>query len=137
MLIENPLRTWWKVRKWFKFPKPSICFYKDFSASKLIEFYCWDVTWTEKEYQNIRLDFSPYIELTLFKRFSWKLTFKVPEDYVYWETIIEIVYYNKSIKEAIQDNTWKKYPKGIEQDINVFTLNYLTPAGEKLYLYGQ
>jgi len=137
--MENPLRTWWKVRKWFKFPKPSIYFGPivnglpiDF-PSKWVELHCYDVTWKDK-YDSPRFEFEPQINLELFKKYQLLLTFKTSNDDVYWETILDMVYYNKSLKEAIARNTWENYNK---EGIDAFTLNFLTPKGEQLYLYAK
>ena len=52
--MENPLRTWWKVRKWFRIPKPSIYFGSIISGlpcelpNKWIELHSYDVTWKDK-----------------------------------------------------------------------------------------
>ena len=137
--MENPLRTWWKVRKWFKFPKPSIYFGHIVTGlpmgfpNKWIELHCYDVTWKDK-YDSPRFEFEPQINLELFKKYQLLLTFKTSNDDVYWETILDIVYYNKSLKEAIARNTWENYNK---EGTDAFTLNFLTPKGEQLYLYAK
>lgn len=48
------------------------------------------------------------------------------------ETILDIIYYNKSLKEAINRNTWENCNK---EKINAFTEGFLTPKGERVYLY--
>jgi len=137
--MENPLRTWWKVRKWFKFPKPSIYFGPIIMGlpmglpNKWIELHCYDVTWKDK-YDSPRFEFEPQINLELFKKYQLLLTFKTSNNDVYWETILDMVYYNKSLKEAIARNTWENYNK---EGIDAFTLNFLTPKGEQLYLYAK
>lgn len=135
--MENPLRTWWKVRKWFKFPKPSIYFGPIVSGlpyglpDKWLELYSYDVTWKDK-YNSPRFEFTPQINLNLFKKYQLLLTFQTSDDYLYWETILDIIYYNKSLKEAIDINTWETYNK---EKINAFTKGFLTPKGERVYLY--
>lgn len=135
--MENPFKTWWKVRKWFKFPKPSIYFGPIVSGlpyglpDKWIELYIYDVTWKDK-YNSPRLEFTPQINLNLFKKYQLLLTFQTSDDYLYWETILDIIYYNKSLKEAIDINTWETCNK---EKINAFTKGFLTPKGERIYLY--
>lgn len=135
--MENPLRTWWKVRKWFKFPKPSIYFGPIISwlpcglPNKWIELYSYDVTWKDK-YDSPRFEFTPQINLELFKKYQLLLTFQTNNNDVYWETILDIIYYNKSLKEAIDRNTWETCSK---EKINAFTKGFLTPKGERVYLY--
>lgn len=98
--MENPLRTW------FKFPKPSIYFGHIISGlpNKWIELHSYDVTW----------------------KYQLLLTFQTNNNDVCWETILDIIYYNKSLKEAINRNTW--YSKA-------FIKGFLTPKGERVYLY--
>ena len=135
--MENPFKTWWKVRKWFKFPKPSIYFGPIVSGlpyglpDKWIELYIYDVIWKDK-YNSPRFEFTPQINLNLFKKYQLLLTFQTSDDYLYWETILDIIYYNKSLKEAIDINTWETCNK---EKINAFTKGFLTPKGERIYLY--
>ena len=135
--MENPFKTWWKVRKWFKFPKPSIYFGPIVSGlpyglpDKWIELYIYDVTWKDK-YNSPRFEFAPQINLDLFKKYQLLLTFQTSDDDIYWQTILDIIYYNKSLKEAINKNTWENYNK---EKINAFTKGFLTPKGERMYLY--
>ena len=135
--MENPFKTWWKVRKWFKFPKPSIYFGPIVSGlpyglpDKWIELYIYDVTWKDK-YNSPRFEFAPQINLDLFKKDQLLLTFQTSDDDIYWETILDIIYYNKSLKEAIDRNTWETCSK---EKINAFTKGFLTPKGERVYLY--
>ena len=135
--MENPFKTWWKVRKWFKFPKPSIYFGPIVSGlpyrlpDKWIELHIYDVIWKDK-YNSPSLEFTPQINLDLFKKYQLLLTFQTRNDYIYWETILDIIYYNKSLKEAIDTNTWENYNK---EKINAFTKGFLTPKGERIYLY--
>ena len=135
--MENPFKTGWKVRKWFKFPKPSIYFGPIVSGlpyglpDKWIELYIYDVTWKDK-YNSPRFEFAPQINLDLFKKYQLLLTFQTSDDDIYWETILDIIYYNKSLKEAIDTNTWENCNK---EKINAFTKGFLTPKGERVYLY--
>ena len=135
--MENPFKTWWKVRKWFKFPKPSIYFGPIVSGlpyglpDKWIELYIYDVTWKDK-YNSPSFEFTPQINLNLFKKYQLLLTFQTSGDYLYWETILDIIYYNKSLKEAVDRNTWGNCNK---EKINAFTKGFLTPKGERMYLY--
>lgn len=135
--MENPFKTWWKVRKWFKFPKPSIYFGPIVSGlpyglpDKWIELYIYDVSWKDK-YNSPSLEFTPQINLDLFKKYQLLLTFQTSDDCIYWETILDIIYYNKSLKEAIDTNTWENCNK---EKINAFTKGFLTPKGERIYLY--
>ena len=135
--MENPLRIWWKVRKWFRIPKPSIYFGPIISGlpcglpNKWIELHSYDVTWKDK-YDSPRFEFTPQINLELFKKYQLLLTFQTNNNDVYWETILDIIYYNKSLKEAIDRNTWETCSK---EKINAFTEGFLTPKGERVYLY--
>lgn len=142
--MENPLRTWWKVRKWFRFPKPSIYFGPIIDGlpigfpDKWIELHCYDVTWKDK-YNSPRFEFVPQINLELFKKWQLLLTFQTANNDVYWETILDIVYYNVPLQRAIEINTWEQCynKKELTKDINAFTMGFLTPKGEQLYLYAK
>lgn len=142
--MENPLRTWWKVRKWFRFPKPSIYFGPIIDGlpigfpDKWVELHCYDVTWKDK-YNSPRFEFVPQINLELFKKWQLLLTFQTTNNDVYWETILDIVYYNVPLQRAIKINTWKQCynKKELTKDINAFTMGFLTPKGEQLYLYAK
>ena len=80
--MENPLRIWWKVRKWFRIPKPSIYFGPIISGlpcrlpNKWIELHSYDVTWKDK-YDSPRFEFTPQINLELFKKYQLLLTFQI------------------------------------------------------------
>lgn len=142
--MENPLKTWWKVRKWFRFPKPSIYFGPIIDGlpigfpNKWIELHCFDVTWKDK-YNSPRFEFVPQINLELFKKWQLLLTFQTTNNDVYWETILDIIYYNASLPQAIKRNTWEQYynKKELTKDVNAFTMGFLTPKGEQLYLYAK
>lgn len=148
--IENPLKTWWKARKYFKFPKIAfnfiwkwkirfieeenakkfnIKFYKLFgkcfyfsnelfdcpyarldSIGKIIDIDVWDVSWKDK-WNSPRHERDPFIYICLFGCIGFKITFYMkwinPDCEIknvsmeYWEYILECIYYNKSLKEAI------------------------------------
>lgn len=142
--MENPLKTWWKVRKWFRFPKPSIYFGPIIDGlpigfpNKWIELHCYDVTWKDK-YNSPRFEFVPQINLELFKKWQLLLTFQTANNDVYWETILDIIYYNRSLQQAIKRNTWEQCynKKELTKDVNAFTMGFLTPKGEQLYLYAK
>lgn len=135
-IIENPFKTWWKVRKYFKFPRPHIHVgpiwrFPYYRPRHIICFYCLDVTWKSK-YDLCRFIEAPQINLILFKKYQFLLTFDVNDNDIYWETILSMVYRNQSIKESVDSNTWIKCGKE-EDKLNAVTLNYLTPYGLREY----
>lgn len=131
-IIENPLKTWWKVRKYFKFPRPhihvgSIWKFPYCKPRRNFCFYSLDVIWKSK-YDLCRFEVAPQINLILFKKYQFLLTFDVNDNDIYWETILSMIYRDKSLKEAIELNTWVKCGEE-DKKLNAMTLNYLTPYG--------
>ena len=114
--IENPLKTWWKARKYFKFPNISIRFSRakyhfpyasKFWQGKLLDINIHDVYWKDK-YNSPRHERNPLIYICLFGRFAvwivfykkWINEFGEIEDYSihYWEYMLDYLYYSKSLK---------------------------------------
>ena len=121
---HNPLGTWYKVRHWFKIPKAVFYFGiwygggtgLDFRAPwwKLIEFSC-----------------------KLIPR--GKNGIEWEHEDVYWETILNIIYYDMSLLDAIENNTWSTRTKSdnfeSRKKENVYTEKMLTDEGEREMFY--
>ena len=111
--MENPLRTWWKVRKWFRIPKPSIYFGPIISGlpcklpDKWIELYIYDVSWKDK-YNSPRHERNPYVWICLFRLFRFEISTRIntltetgkveDRSMFYWEYLLNYLYYSKSLK---------------------------------------
>lgn len=117
--IDNPLKSYWKARKYFKFPKVSIHFFTDpvyncplasfKRIGSILEVWSCDVMWKTK-YNSIRYERSPYIWVCFFKRFGFSINFNVyykdefnetqlMDDW-YWEYLLEYTENNQKLSEA-------------------------------------
>lgn len=114
--IENPFKTWWKARKYFKLPKIKISFSKSkwsfpyaskLRQGKILDINIHDVIWKDK-YDSPRTERSPLIYICLFGKYSiWitpSITYKDEfnekhngNDY-YWDYLLSYVYYTDSLK---------------------------------------
>lgn len=114
--INNPFKTWWKARKYFK--KPSIkCHFgllkysfpyanRDY-IGKIIDISIQDVMWKDK-YNSPRHERNPYVWICLFRLFRLEIgtrinalteTGKVEDrSTFYWEYLLDYLYYSKSLK---------------------------------------
>ena len=113
--IKNPLKTYWKVRKYFKFPKLICQFYKSPSNdAKILSIESYDIFWKDK-YDSPRHEYNPQIVISLFKNFHFRIDFAYYDnnsDYSmeYWESILWFIYYNKTLNQAVfEGSRWKIY----------------------------
>lgn len=114
--IENPLKTWWKARKYFKFPDVRIVLTNNihaypYASSKwrgtLLDVDIHDVYWKDK-YNSPRHERNPLIYICLFSKWSLWITFhktfinefgdKTDESIHYWEYMLDYLYYSKTLK---------------------------------------
>lgn len=107
--IENPFKTWWKARKYFKIPKLRFSAFSDSYRSykhggRILEIDCLDVMWKDK-FNSPRHERSPHISILLFRKFGIRIDFyidyydefreKQNGDMEYWEYLLEWLYYKK------------------------------------------
>lgn len=124
--IENPFKTWWKARKYFKRPKmrfgiwwknsPNIK-YNEYShyydgCGKILDVNIHDVWWKDK-YNLPCHEYDPIIKISLFRLITFSITFHI--DYrdefnekrdgnlEYWEYLLNYLYYSKSL---LNYGTW-------------------------------
>lgn len=114
--IENPLKTWWKARKYFKFPDIKMCVTNNkhtfpYASSKwrgtILDINIHDVYWKDK-YNSPRHERNPLIYICLFSKWSLWITFckifinefgeDTDESMHYWEYMLDYLYYSKSLK---------------------------------------
>lgn len=111
--IENPLKTWWKARKYFKFPRPKLKFFFNSFAianwrnSSIVDIDIHDLYWKDK-YNSPRHEISPIIYFCLFGILGFTISFpityidefgdKINYDMVYWEYLLDYLYYTKSLE---------------------------------------
>ena len=130
--ICNPLKTWWKAKKYFKRPKISINFFSDIfyncpymnitSAAKILDIWSSDVTWKDK-YNSPRHERNPFIWVCFFRKFGFSINWNIyyyndlneREDgsMFYWEYLLDFVYYKKTLKHfptwIAQSKLYKTY----------------------------
>ena len=114
--INNPFKTWWKARKYFK--RPSIkCHFELLKCSfpyanrnyigKIIDISIHDVMWKDK-YNSPRHERNPYVWICLFRLFRFEISTRInaltetgkveDRSMFYWEYLLDYLYYSKSLK---------------------------------------
>ena len=110
--MRKPLQTWWKARKYFKFPQIKFHTYK---INHWFGFE-WHDVWYKYKYDSVRHEFDPYIAITLFKRvFRWDFTMYAylpgaSRDNVsmeYWEYLLNYLDTGSLLKGLQQSGRWK------------------------------
>lgn len=116
---ENPLKTYNKIKKYFKPIKPEFqwSFGKRNSVS-ILELTAFDLTWKDK-WRTPRHEFNPRIYFSLFNYIhlyiSWTIGDDSMNDMVYWEAALYWLYYDKSLQESIKDSMgWTQYNKSTD-----------------------
>jgi hypothetical protein len=135
LCIEDPLKTWRKVKKLFKKPHFKIHFFSNpiyncphmnlNTIAKIIDIESSDVGWKEK-YGSSRHERSPYIWVCLFKRIGFSVNWHVyyrdefdkeqDGDMFYWEYLLNYLYFNKSLKDIPVWTSRSKLYKQLEDD---------------------
>ena len=117
---RNPIRTVWKARKVFKFPRIKIYFgkYSGWGYHEIDTFifslYSSDVLWKDK-YDSPRLEYEPQISIVFFKYLQLYIRFvspipKDPIDDDYYEQMIWFLNYSDGdIKKAKETWPWTKW----------------------------
>lgn len=114
--IENPFKTWWKAKKYFKFPNIKVfMFYNKNSfpyatskwRGKILDVDIHDLYWKDK-WNSPRHEINPLIYVCLFSRLGLWITFcktyinefgeKEDQSSHYWEYVLDYLYYSKSLK---------------------------------------
>lgn len=111
---ENPLKTYNKIKKYFKPLKPVIhvdC-YKS-SCAKILEINSFDVLWKDK-YDSPRHERNPIITISIFNYLHIRINFTMYDesldDMVYWEAALNWLYYKLSLSEAVDESLgWSHY----------------------------
>ena len=120
---ENPLKTWWKAKKYFKFPKlkAGFCLVKrndgypyaryDYLA-RILDINIQDLWWKDK-YNSPRHEKNPLIYICLFRKLAFytKLYMDYKDEFgeikdgsmYYWEYMLKYLHYSKNLKSV---DTW-------------------------------
>lgn len=111
---ENPLTTYNKVKEYFLPIKPKFQWsFGKLRKARILEFNSFDLTWKDK-FNSPRHEYNPRIFLSLFNYIhlyvEWTLEKDPMDDMVYWEAILDWMYYGKSLQEA-NTNGWTQYNK--------------------------
>ena len=114
IFVENPLKSYNKIKKYFKPLKPvfTIGFHKS-KESKILKLNCFDVAWKDK-WNSPRHELNPRISISLFNYIHIIIEFTTKEDSisdtVYWEAALYWLYYNKSLHRAVKNAVgWTQY----------------------------
>ena len=143
--VENPFKTWWKARKYFKFPKWKFKFHlvKTYAGypyatwrwlGKILDIDIHDVYWKDK-YNTPRHERNPLIYICLFRKFGFTATPRVyycdefgkkrNGDMEYWEYLIQYLYYNenKSLKcysiWTTDSDLYKSYDENKDKNVPI------------------
>lgn len=148
-----PFYTYLQVWRYFKIPKLNFVFNKmenhlmelglptnrkkSWFAKHIFRSHNSNVIYKQKEYY-VAYEFPPQINWVFFDKYQFLMRWFAPDekhDYLYWETIASFLDWHKThMYECVQNNTWKSYLKdGSELPLNVYTLNFLTRKGRKMY----
>lgn len=113
--IENPFKTWWKAKDYFKKPKSVFKFhtvkkYKGYPyiawkyLGKILDINIHDVWWKDK-FNTPRHERNPLIYICLFRKFAFTATPRIwyydefgekqSGDMEYWEYILNWLYYKE------------------------------------------
>lgn len=135
--IENPLKTYNKIKKYFKPIKPKFQIYFGLgNAAKIIELNIFDLTWKDK-WNSPRHEFNPRLRFSLFNiihiYIEWTLKQDSMDDMVYWEIALNWLYYGKDLAKAVKlSSGWSQYnPDTDSYDIIKFEV--LKPKYQQLY----
>lgn len=126
---ENPLKTYNKIKKYFRPIKTKYQWTFGFSnKAKLLELNAFDVTWKSK-WDEPRHEYNPRIFFSLFNYIHLYIEWTLKEkdsmcDMVYWEAALWWLYFNKSLPKAIDAiSGWQDYNKETNTYENIkFTL---------------
>ena len=147
--MKNPLKTWWEVRKLFKFPKIKLFYgavnktstgyiYADwYDRSSDFYFQYSDVIYKWK-FDDVCLECPPYITLVLFKKWKISVIFygSIEDNHTYWDAILTCLYIdNKDIRKTKQEYSWIRYIKtedGDYDEVSAWDNNILTNYAKEL-----
>lgn len=120
--VENPLKTWWKARKYFKFPDIFVSLSSNKNIypyatnkwrGKILDIEIQDLYWKDK-WNSPRHERDPLIYICLFSKFSLWIGFtkyrigefgeKESASMEYWEYMLDYLYYSKTLS---LDSFWQ------------------------------
>lgn len=141
--FEDPLGIWKKyAKKYFIHPKIRLSTrfekkvedaYTNYQTGKIIDIFSSDLGWKNK-YDELRYEYDPYFEITLFRHLIFRIDFQAPNytnnmfDVCYWEGILEMMKNDKmepadALYLAYKNNQWYKYQSKKSDTIEPFLTN--------------
>lgn len=134
---ENPLKTYNKIKKYFKPLKPviNVYWYKS-NYAKILTINSFDVIWKDK-YASPRHERNPIIIISFFNYLHFRIDFTVHNeslsDMVYWEAALNWLYYDFSLSKAIDESVgWSQYNKEIK-DYELIKFKLLREPWQSMY----
>lgn len=116
--LENPLKTYNKIKKYFK-PlklKWELSFGKS-NKAKILEIHSYDLMWKDK-YNSPRHEYSPRILINLFNYIHIYVFFNVEDsfnDMLYWEAALYWLYYKESLQKCVDYCNYSEYEPETQQ----------------------
>mgnify|MGYP003400133725 CR=1 FL=1 len=128
--MVNIFRTWWKVRKYFKFPDIYVYFGNTYCVP--INTYSVDVGY-RKSNNKIWVNYNPQININIFGIFQLYIELRKSVDNtdisnVYWTALLNYLYC-VNLKDAIDDALTLIY----DENVNLVKNSCLTKKGKKKY----
>jgi hypothetical protein len=135
--IENPLKTYNKIKKYFKPIKPEFqIYFGRRNSAKIVELNIFDLTWKDK-WNSPRHEFNPRLMFSLFNiihiYIEWTLKQDSMDDMVYWEIALNWLYYGKDLAKAIKlSSGWSQYNEDTDS-YELIRFEVLKPKYQQLY----
>lgn len=135
--IENPLKTYNKIKKYFLPLKPKFSWsFGKGNKAKILDINSFDVCWKDK-WNSPRHEWNPRIMISLFNYIHLYIDFTLDDggitDMVYWEIVLTWLYYGKDLAKAVKlSSGWSQYNKDIES-YELMRFEVLKPEYQQLY----
>lgn len=102
--IENPFKTYNKIKRYFLPLKLKFLWgFSKGNKAKILVINSFDVCWKDK-WNSPRHEWNPRIMISLFNYIHLYVDFTLDDggitDMVYWEAILDFIYYGKSLQDA-------------------------------------
>lgn len=134
---HNPLYHWWKMRKYFKFPKIHFVCQKDFWMfgcpinknyyKPIVDIRFNALGWKDK-YDSPRHEHDPFLQIVFFKKYHlvWVFNWITKGDFdestrnmATWEALLDMMFYKHTITEVRNMHIWSSNENKIYIDSNL------------------
>ena len=122
IFLQNPLKTYWKIKKYFKTIKFKISIgASKRNDSKILTIRSYDVSWKDK-YNSPSHERNPIIYISIFNCLYMYIEFTLKKDslvdLVYWEAALYWLHYRKNLHIAVKKASgWTDYNNGKKKKI--------------------